>query len=130
MIQRGSGLAQWLVKDVKQKTRAKYSDSKNKTSHTKEIIHDRLRTYDEAFQKEYFTLKNPRVKNIRSVSVRHEGLNSKVERLHGTIREREKVMRGMQTKDTAQKIVDVMRINYNFKENISQLEKRLQNKRV
>jgi transposase-like protein len=37
-----------------------------------------------------------------------------VERLHGTIREREKVMRGMQTRETAQQIVDAMRINYNF----------------
>jgi transposase-like protein len=91
-----------------------FADSKKKTNHTKEIIHDGLRTYDEAFQKEYFTLKNPRVKNVRSVSVRHEGLNSKVERLHGTIREREKVMRGMQTRETAQQIVDAMRINYNF----------------
>jgi hypothetical protein len=54
------------------------------------------------------------VQNIRSVSVRHEGLNSKVERLHGTIREREKVMRGMQTRETAQKVVDAMRINYNY----------------
>ena len=54
------------------------------------------------------------MQNIRSISVRHEGLNSKVERLHGTIREREKVMRGMQTRETAQKVVDAMRINYNF----------------
>jgi transposase-like protein len=77
-------------------------------------IHDGLKSYDEAFQKEYFRLKIPRVQNIRSVSVRHEGLNSKVERLHGTIREREKVMRGMQTRETAQKVVDAMRINYNY----------------
>jgi putative transposase len=73
-----------------------------------------LRSYDEAFQKEYFSLKQPRVKNVRSVSVRHDGLNSKVERLDGTIREREKVMRGMQTKATAQQIIEAIRINYNF----------------
>ncbi|MGC1931575.1 MAG: hypothetical protein WA667_21600 [Candidatus Nitrosopolaris sp.] len=66
-----------------------------------------MKSYDEAFQKEYFSLKNPRVQNIRSVSVTHEGLNSKVERL-GIIREREKVMRGMQTRETAQKVVDTM----------------------
>ncbi|MGB6674026.1 MAG: hypothetical protein WBE34_16465, partial [Candidatus Nitrosopolaris sp.] len=35
----------------------------------------------------YFSLKLPRVQNIRSVSVRHERLNSNVERLHGTIRD-------------------------------------------
>ena len=54
------------------------------------------------------------MKNIRSVSVRNEGLNSVVERLNGTMREREKVMRGMQTKETAQKIIEAMRIHYNF----------------
>jgi transposase InsO family protein len=54
------------------------------------------------------------VKNIRSISVRNQRLNSKVERLHGTIREREKVMRGMQTKETSQKIVEAMRIHYNY----------------
>jgi transposase-like protein len=50
-------------------------------------------------------------------------LNSKVERLHGTIREREKVMRGMQTRETAQKVVDAMKINYNFVREHSTLHK-------
>jgi len=54
------------------------------------------------------------VKNIRSISVRNQGLNSKMERLHGTIRKREKVMRGMQTKETSQKIIEAMRIHYNY----------------
>jgi putative transposase len=109
----------WISTMVSQRREAAdaaavFMDSKNKTNHTKTIIHDGLKSYDEAFQKEYFTLKKPRVKNVRSVSVRHGGLNSKVERLHGTIREREKVMRGMQTRQTAQQIVEAMRINYNF----------------
>ena len=92
----------WITTKISQRrevadARAVFQDSKNKTSTPKAVIHDGLRTYDEAFQKEYFSLKQPRVKNIRSISVRGKGLNSKVERLHGTIREREKVMRGMQT---------------------------------
>lgn len=58
-------------------------------------MHDGLPSYDEAFQRELFTLKNPRVKNIRSVSVRHEGLNSVQERLNNTVRDKEKVMRGI-----------------------------------
>jgi len=85
-----------------------------KTETPKAIIHDELPSYDKAFQKEFFTLKNPRVKNIRSISVRNEGLNSVVERLNGTVRDREKVMRGMQTKVSAQKIIEAMRIHYNF----------------
>jgi transposase-like protein len=64
--------------------------------------------------REYFRLKIRRVQNIRSISVRSQGLNSKVERMHGTVREREIVMRGMQTRETAQKIVETMRIHYNF----------------
>jgi transposase-like protein len=114
-IRLGSGLVQWWVsgREVAD-ARAVFQDSKKRANGPKAIIHDGLRSYDEAFQKEYFSLKNPRVKNVRSVSVRNEGLNSKVERLHGTIREREKVMRGMQKRETAQKIIDAMRINYNF----------------
>jgi hypothetical protein len=43
--------------------------------------------------------------------------------LHGTIRDREKVMRGMQTRKTAQNVVDAMRINYNFVREHSTLHK-------
>jgi hypothetical protein len=46
-----------------------------------------------------------------------------VERLKGTMREREKVMRGMQTRDTAQKIIEAMRIHYNFRRKHSKLGK-------
>jgi hypothetical protein len=35
-------------------------------------IHDGLKMYDGEFQKEYFKLKNPRVKNIHSISVRNQ----------------------------------------------------------
>lgn len=68
-------------------------------------------------------MKNPRVKNIRSISVRNEGLNSRVERLNGTMREREKVMRGMQSKESAQKIIEAMRIHYNYCREHSKLGK-------
>jgi len=37
-----------------------------------------------------------------------------VERLHGTIRERDKVMRGLDEEKTAQTIIDGFRIYYNF----------------
>jgi hypothetical protein len=41
-----------------------------------------LHSYNEAFEKEYHTMASPRTRNIRSVSVRHKGLNQKVERLN------------------------------------------------
>ena len=100
-----------------------FADAKTKTDKTYAVIHDGLPSYDKAFQKEFYTLKKPRVQNIRSISVRNEGLNSIVERVNGTIREREKVMRGMQTKDSAQKIIDAMRIHYNFAKIHSSLKK-------
>ena len=40
-------------------------------------------------------LKSPRVKNIRSISVRNQGSNSRVKRLNGTVSEHDKVMLGM-----------------------------------
>jgi transposase-like protein len=109
----------WVSSMVSQRreitdARAVFKDTKNKTRAAQAIIHDGLSSYDEEFQKHYFTLKNPRVKNVLSISGRNQGLNSKVERLHGTIRDREKVMRGMQTKATAQKVVEAMRIHYNY----------------
>lgn len=118
----------WISSLVSQRreigdARRVYQDAKQKTGTPKAIIHDGLPSYNEAFQKEYFTLKNPRVKNIRSVSVRNEGLNSVVERLNGTMRDREKVMRGMNTKDSAQKIIEAMRIHYNFCREHSKLGK-------
>ncbi len=89
----------------------------------KAIIQDGLPSYDKAYQKEFYTLKNPRVNNIRSISVRNEGLNSVVERLNGTVRDREKVMRGMNTRESAQKIVEAMRIHYNYIREHSRLGK-------
>jgi transposase-like protein len=109
----------WISSVVSQRrevsdARKVFQDTKSKTVTPKAIIHDGLQSYNEAFNREYFTNTNPRVKNIRSISVRNEGLNSVVERLNGTMRDREKVMRGMQTKETAQKIIEAMRIHYNF----------------
>jgi transposase-like protein len=118
----------WISSIVSQRrevvdARRVFQDTKSKTNTPKAIIHDGLQSYNEAFNREYFTNYNPRVKNIRSVSVRNEGLNSVVERLNGTMRDREKVMRGMQTKETAQKIIEAMKIHYNFVREHSSLGK-------
>jgi transposase-like protein len=78
------------------------------------IVHDGLPSYDRGFQKEFYTHTNPRTMNIRSVSVRHEGLNSKVERLNGSVRDREVVMRGMDSKESAQTLLEGMRIYHNY----------------
>ena len=63
------------------------------------------------------------MKNIRSISVRNEGLNSIVERLNNHVRDREKTMRGMHTSKSAQKMIDAMRIHYNFCKEHSKFKK-------
>ncbi|MDP9305849.1 MAG: DDE-type integrase/transposase/recombinase, partial [Thermoproteota archaeon] len=123
-----NGTKFWISGIVSQRrevvdARKVFQDAKLKTVTPKAIIHDGLHSYNEAFNREYFTVSNPRVKNIRSISVRNEGLNSVVERLNGTVREREKIMRGMQTKETAQKILEAMKIHYNFCREHSKLGK-------
>ena len=118
----------WVSSMVSQRrevsdARVVFADAKSKIGTTHAVIHDGLPSYNEAFQKEFYTIKNPRVKNIRSISVRNEGLNSRVERLNGTMRDREKVMRGMNTKESSQKIIEAMRIHYNFVREHSSLKK-------
>jgi hypothetical protein len=80
----------------------------------KAIVHDGLRSYDEAFQDSLFTFRGPRIQNVRSIGSNEKGLNPKVERLNGTVRDRESVMRGKDTAESAQELIDAMRIHYNF----------------
>ena len=47
-------------------------------------------------------------------NIRNRSNNNMVERLHGTIRQRNKVMKGLDEEDTAQTMMDGMRIYYNF----------------
>jgi transposase-like protein len=117
----------WISSKISQRrevkdARAVFQDARIKTGEPKAIIHDGLQSYDKAYRQEYFR-ERKHVKNIRSISVRNEGLNSRVERLNGTMRDREKVMRGMHSKESAQKIVEAMRIHYNYCREHSQLGK-------
>jgi transposase-like protein/predicted SprT family Zn-dependent metalloprotease len=109
----------WITSKVSQRreiedARAVFQDAKKKTPKAVAIIHDGLKAYNVAFAKEYYTAHNPRTENIRSVSVRHDGLNQTVERLNGIFRDREVVMRGMDHRESAQKLIDAYRIHYNF----------------
>ena len=64
------------------------------------LITDGLKSYQEAFKKEFWTLRSPRTKHIRHITLRGDKNNNKMERLNGEIRDREKVMRGIKKKDT------------------------------
>jgi transposase-like protein len=109
----------WITSKVSQRreiedARAVFQDAKRKTPKALAIVHDGLKAYNGAFAKEYYTAHNPRTENIRSVSVRHDGLNQIIERLNGIFRDREVVMRGMENRESAQKLIDAYRIHYNF----------------
>lgn len=78
------------------------------------VVTDGLRAYQNAFNKEFFTLRNPRTMHVRLAGLRKETNNNIIERLHGTVRERTKVMRGLDNEDSAQIIIDGNRIYYNF----------------
>lgn len=109
----------WITAKVSQRkevedTRAVFQDAKKKSPRPLAIVHDGWQSYNEAINREYYKNTGVQVQNIRSVSVRHKGLNQKVERLNGIFRDREKVMRGMDHRESAQKLIDAYRIHYNF----------------
>jgi len=59
-------------------------------------------------------MKAPRTEHVRIPNIRDRSNNNMIERLHGTIRQRNKVMRGLDDMETAQTMMDGMRIYYNF----------------
>lgn len=78
----------------------------------KVMVTDGLQSYIKAFKKEFYTLKGPRAKHIRKPHFTDPTNNNMVERMQGSIREREKVMRSLKNEDS--EIVDGYRIYYNF----------------
>jgi transposase-like protein len=78
------------------------------------VVTDGLRAYQDAITKEFFTLKTPRTEHVRIPNIRDRSNNNMVERLHGTIRQRNKVMRGLDDEEIAQTMMDGLRIYYNF----------------
>lgn len=108
----------WICSKISQAkkiedARAVFQDARKRAPLPQAIVHDGWRSYDEAFNKEYYTNTGPQIKNIRSISVRKKGLNQKIERINGTLRDREKTMRGMHSKKSAQKLMDGYRTYYN-----------------
>jgi len=66
------------------------------------LITDGLPAYHDAYKKEFWTMKKEtRTQHIRHITIRGDHNNNKMERLNGEIRDREKTMRGLKTKETA-----------------------------
>jgi len=78
------------------------------------VVTDGLHAYEDAFRKEFFTLRSPRTKHLRLVSIRDKVNNNPIERFHGTVRERDKVMRALKNDKPTNQIIEGFRIYYNF----------------
>jgi len=118
----------WITSKVSQRrevedAQAVFQEAKTRAPKPLAIVHDGLQSYNGAYRKEYRTMKDQGIRNVRSVSVRHKGLNQKVERLNGIFRDREVVMRGMDHKGSAQKLVNAYRVHYNFVRNHGSIKK-------
>jgi putative transposase len=64
------------------------------------LISDGAQNFAIAYQKEFWTNKNPKTTHIRHIHVQSDHNNNKMERLNGEVRDREKVMRGLKRMDT------------------------------
>jgi transposase-like protein len=78
------------------------------------IVTDKLHAYRKAIKDEFWTRKYPRTQHVRLVSFKEGTNNNIIERLHGTIKERTKVMRGMDTDESAKLLLEGQRIHYNY----------------
>jgi transposase-like protein len=79
------------------------------------IYVDGSHTYDRAFNKVYYTrYKVNRVELVKRVGIQARQTNNIVERLHGTLKDRLKPMRGLKSVDTAKILLDGYVINYNY----------------
>lgn len=75
------------------------------------VVTDGLQSYTKAFKKEFFTVKTPRTEHIRKPKFTDPTNNNLVERLQGSIREREKTMRGLKEEDAI--FIEGQKIYYN-----------------
>ena len=80
----------------------------------KNVVTAGLQAYHRAFNRDIFENVTPRPKHIRCAGFIAKTNNNAVERLHNTIREREKVMRGMQNDETGKVLMDGFKDYYNF----------------
>jgi len=80
------------------------------------VITDGLQGYKQAFREEFQTFRNKKFPmHIANVGINNKHTNNNVvERYHGTVRERDKTMRGLKTKRTAQIFHNGVKDYYNF----------------
>jgi transposase-like protein len=95
--------------------KALFREAKNRARKRPETITtDGLPSYINAYYKEFRTLKKPRTEHVRHIRFEDQKNINLIERFHGTVRERDKVMRALDSDKSAPKFVDGFSIYYNF----------------
>lgn len=80
--------------------RPMYQDAKQRTGKIPSVfISDGANNFHRAYKKEFYSNKQT-TKHIRHIHLQGDKNNNKMERMNGEIRDREKVMRGLKTKDS------------------------------
>lgn len=64
------------------------------------IISDGAPNFHTAYNKEFYTRRNPRTRHIAHIRLQGDHNNNKMERMNGEVRDREKTMRGLKKVDT------------------------------
>jgi len=84
-------------------------------SRPKVLYVDGSHTYDRAFNKVFYSrYKVNQVELVKRVGIRSRETNNIVERLHETVKERTRPMRGFKNEDSARIILEGYVVNYNF----------------
>jgi transposase-like protein len=78
------------------------------------FVTDKLPAYNRSIPKEFVTKTDPRTIHVKLKNIQEGTNNNIVERLHGTIKDRLKVMRGLDHDKTAGKMLEANRIYYNY----------------
>ena len=77
------------------------------------FVTDGLPAYNDAFKKEFWTLKNPRAKHIKEIHLKNQVTNNNIqEKLNGEFRDREKVFRGIKKADGS--IITGIKLYHNY----------------
>ena len=108
----------WIAQEVadskdKHDARNLFQDAKDIAGKSPEtLITDGLPSYHDAFNKVFWTRKNPRSQHCNAIKFKGPANNNKMERINGEIRDREKTMRGLKIKETP--ILQGMQIFHNY----------------
>ena len=78
------------------------------------IITDGLPAYNDAYKKEFRTLRKPRAEHIRHIKLKGDHNNNKMERLNGEIRQREKTVTKSDADEPEPQYKDIINAKHSF----------------